>query len=94
MVRFTLAFVISVLGGACAPSPDAADPLDHTPYVSISRSSECRCLQRKKLVVSPSNPVACYSPGTDNCGIRIDCVAPEANELTRREALACRDGTN
>jgi hypothetical protein len=66
--------------------------LDHAPYSAISNGAECRSLKAKGLVVGPGNPIACFSGGTENCGIRIDCVAPEANEHTRAEALACRVG--
>lgn len=85
-------FAAALFNASCAPVPEPPDALDHTPYSAIQNAGECRCLKAKRLVVSPANPVACFSGGTESCGIRIDCVAPEADEHTRAEALACRAG--
>lgn len=92
MPKLLVVIAAAMLSASCAPLPEPPDALDHTPYSAISNAGECRCLKAKRLVVSPDNPVACFSGGTESCGIRIDCVAPEANERTRAEALACRAG--
>lgn len=90
MTRTILATAAFLFSAACAPLPDTEDPLDHTSSAAISDPAECQCLEAKKLVVSPSYQVACYSEAASGCGVRLDCIVPGVDENTRREVLACR----
>jgi hypothetical protein len=67
------------------------DNLDHTAGALIHDRAECACLARLKLTTDPVSKKPCFSAiDAGLCGMRADCIMPEAPEPLRRSALSCR----